>query len=306
MLRVLLTYRGYSIELGPGETIVGRGLDCRVRFNDAAVSRHHTRFFVEGSKVTVEDLGSTNGTSVNGEKLSGVRLLENHDEIAIGRRKLEVRLMHVDEDGEPVDEHTVDEATITRNSAWGGGSNSEEQISDDDNATPVNLLKDLAFPTYGQLNCPHCGKSVSAEAEHCTHCGTKFPPGRPMSITQRIQFKAIDRRQEVRCNVEVPVLYSSENLTFEAVARDLSHGGMFIATELLDPIGTSCKITVLPDGRPAVCFAGIVCHVVETETGAGGRPPGIGIRFSMMGKDAETWLKEALENAVPGSGFMPT
>ena len=99
-----------------------------------------------------------------------------------------------------------------------------------------------------------------------------------------------ERRRNVRVPVEVPIIYTSDTLTFEANARDLSVGGMFVATELLDELGTRCQITVLPDGARALTMVGVVCHVVASETGEAGCPPGVGIKFESMGLDAKTWL----------------
>ena len=59
---------GRTYRLGPGRLIVGRAPDCDVVIDDEGVSRRHTLFIcgTDGT-VIVEDLGSTNGTSVNGE-----------------------------------------------------------------------------------------------------------------------------------------------------------------------------------------------------------------------------------------------
>ena len=51
---------------------------------DEKVSREHCRFTLEGDKARVEDLGSHNGTYVNGEKIEGPRALGPGDEVAIG------------------------------------------------------------------------------------------------------------------------------------------------------------------------------------------------------------------------------
>jgi hypothetical protein len=97
----------------------------------------------------------------------------------------------------------------------------------------------------------------------------------------------------------VPVLYMSDTLTFESNASDLSRGGMFIRTELLDPVGTQCMLTILPDGGTAVVLQAMVAHVVESRQDAHGRPrnPGLGIKFSSLSPEAERWLSGALEES---------
>lgn len=89
MLRIFVSdASGETVELPQGESIIGRGLGCTVRFNDDAVSRQHARLEVEDGNVVVEDMGSSNGTYVNGEPLRMPRRLRDHDEIQIGKRIL--------------------------------------------------------------------------------------------------------------------------------------------------------------------------------------------------------------------------
>ena len=69
-------------------TVLGRGQDCDIVLQDAGVSRRHaTLFRSEGEPqecTWVEDHGSTNGTFVNGERVSGTRRLAEHDRVRIG------------------------------------------------------------------------------------------------------------------------------------------------------------------------------------------------------------------------------
>ncbi len=50
-------------------TIIGRGLDCDVRVANQEVSRHHCLVFRDGSRTYLQDLGSSNGTTLNGQQL---------------------------------------------------------------------------------------------------------------------------------------------------------------------------------------------------------------------------------------------
>ena len=51
------------------EIIVGRGKDCDLRIVAEGISRKHARIFKEGSALMIEDLGSSNGTFINDEKI---------------------------------------------------------------------------------------------------------------------------------------------------------------------------------------------------------------------------------------------
>ncbi|CAN5865697.1 hypothetical protein BH11MYX2_BH11MYX2_36190 [soil metagenome] len=91
MRRVYLEYLGDSIELPYGETVLGRDTGCMMRFNDASVSRRHLKFIRHPESILVEDLGSSNGTLVNGERLRGSRTLAEGDTVKVGSRVLTIR-----------------------------------------------------------------------------------------------------------------------------------------------------------------------------------------------------------------------
>ena len=67
-----------------GPTILGRHPSCSIRLQDFGVSRHHTSISIEGQKYVLKDLGSTNGTRVNGEPISKPYELKNGDKVFIG------------------------------------------------------------------------------------------------------------------------------------------------------------------------------------------------------------------------------
>jgi DNA-binding winged helix-turn-helix (wHTH) protein len=77
--------------LPEGETLLGRGRECGVPLRSTEVSRVHARIRVAGSTATIEDLGSKNGTRVNGETCSGPTRLASGDEVGIGRFRLVFR-----------------------------------------------------------------------------------------------------------------------------------------------------------------------------------------------------------------------
>lgn len=64
--------------------VVGRSRNCGLRLDASDVSSEHARVGLEGNAVWVEDLGSTNGTFVNGEQVSGRRFLRTGERITLG------------------------------------------------------------------------------------------------------------------------------------------------------------------------------------------------------------------------------
>ena len=76
--------------LEPGSNVLGRGTDADIRLPDTGVSRKHADVQLEGGAVVVEDLGSTNGTLVNGRRV-GRQELADGDVIRIGHSVLVYR-----------------------------------------------------------------------------------------------------------------------------------------------------------------------------------------------------------------------
>ncbi len=81
--------RGLHWSLADGTTSAGRDPDDGIFLDDVTVSRHHAEFNVDGEHLTVRDVGSTNGTYVNGVRADEVEL-SSGDEVIIGRFHLVV------------------------------------------------------------------------------------------------------------------------------------------------------------------------------------------------------------------------
>lgn len=81
---------GRRYKLGDGEYVIGRRSDCQIFVPDMRVSRQHARLWRAGDAWTLEDLGSNNGTYINGNRLEGSTLLRHDDEILIASNKIRV------------------------------------------------------------------------------------------------------------------------------------------------------------------------------------------------------------------------
>lgn len=86
--------RGQEIQLSEGENTLGRSMDCDHQLTVEGVSKKHMRITVNGDSAYVEDLGSSNGTFVNG-KLTKKMTVKDGDKIALPN--LILQLVHVTE-----------------------------------------------------------------------------------------------------------------------------------------------------------------------------------------------------------------
>jgi hypothetical protein len=87
---------GRSIPLAGGAHLLGRDPGCAVWIDSSFVSRRHARLVVEPDRVVLEDLGSHNGTLVNGERIHAPRVLADGDEIRVGPACLILHLTKAD------------------------------------------------------------------------------------------------------------------------------------------------------------------------------------------------------------------
>lgn len=81
--------RTYPLQLGT--TVIGRGDQATLRLPDVGISRRHARLDFDGGQVVLTDLGSTNGTMVNGQRVSAVALNPG-DMVQLGTTTLTFRV----------------------------------------------------------------------------------------------------------------------------------------------------------------------------------------------------------------------
>ncbi len=90
MAKILLKFKGRTVEEIPLRNIpltIGREQGNDIRIDNPAVSGIHARVFREGDKIILEDAGSTNGTFVNGEKISHAEIGPG-DDVMIGKHQI--------------------------------------------------------------------------------------------------------------------------------------------------------------------------------------------------------------------------
>lgn len=90
-LKRCLVFEGREIVLMEGANVIGREPDATIPIDSRGVSRYHARVLVTQGDATLEDLGSKNGTHVNGQRIATAVRLSDGDEIVLGTATLRYR-----------------------------------------------------------------------------------------------------------------------------------------------------------------------------------------------------------------------
>lgn len=155
-----------SFSLHRASTVIGRREDCDVRIPLGEISRKHCRLVQEGETLKVEDVGSSNGTFVNGQRVQESPLNAG-DTVKIGSVIFVVQL-----DGVPADEEIVPVATGKPAAAPLKGTSSHleptavTQIGDNGEFDPTSILagpNDSA--TLEALEGSSLGRDIAADLE---------------------------------------------------------------------------------------------------------------------------------------------
>jgi hypothetical protein len=90
--RYSVVINGVAFALREGRNVIGRDSAAHIRIDLAAVSRRHAAININGDEALVQDLGSRNGTWLNGEKLEAARPLRPGDEIRIAQTAIRFQI----------------------------------------------------------------------------------------------------------------------------------------------------------------------------------------------------------------------
>jgi pSer/pThr/pTyr-binding forkhead associated (FHA) protein len=82
--------RGRSFPLSE-EVTLGRAAGCQITLDDTYISQLHARVYARDGRWLVEDLGSTNGTYLNRQRVSGPMVMHAGDRLQVGNTVLELR-----------------------------------------------------------------------------------------------------------------------------------------------------------------------------------------------------------------------
>lgn len=74
-----------------GEITIGRAASCHITLDDTYISQLHTRVTLDPAGVAIEDLGSTNGTYVNRQRVTSTVIASRGDQLKLGDIIMEIR-----------------------------------------------------------------------------------------------------------------------------------------------------------------------------------------------------------------------
>jgi DNA-binding winged helix-turn-helix (wHTH) protein len=89
--RFSLAWEKREIPLARGENLIGRDRNATARIDDSTISRRHARILVAEKAAVIEDLGSKNGTFVQGRRIEKRRQLSDGDQVQVGSVMLTFR-----------------------------------------------------------------------------------------------------------------------------------------------------------------------------------------------------------------------
>jgi len=137
--------RTMEINLPLGEIIIGRGPECYLRVDEPMVSRRHARLRVTPTAVILEDLGSRNGSRVNGINASGTVELKTGDILGVGTQQF---TLEREEDPAP-HRPTVNVAPQWMNTS---ASTSPNGSAEESSTNPVSVVNPNQYISSGLTN----------------------------------------------------------------------------------------------------------------------------------------------------------
>jgi pSer/pThr/pTyr-binding forkhead associated (FHA) protein len=193
-----LRYRGTRFPVRRGEYILGRSPYCSIVVSNALASRQHCAVRLSASGLTIVDLGSRNGTNVNGERLREERTLKPGDIIRVGSDGIEViltdgqtpRHTHQTQSGERHDTQPRLDVGSSRPPPKVSTSYDSEESSTTAHAT-LDLVVALV-EAYQQLpnrcdNAPTVRRAIDIVVEARLHSGAGFQDTEIQQIVHSIE-----------------------------------------------------------------------------------------------------------------------
>ena len=161
---VILTgrHRGARLNLPEKTVVVGRDEGCGVRLNTSEVSRQHCTLCVAGDEIRVKDLGSSNGTFINDQEVTGESVLKPGDVLRIGPMQFQMETQRPELSGPPDEEFPAPSDDSITN--WLAEDESEKAESGDTTVMSTSHAHETAVKALMPPPAQDSFDSVSEEA----------------------------------------------------------------------------------------------------------------------------------------------
>src|SRR5436853_6190791 len=140
--------RGRTLKFANGEFLFGRGAECHVRPDSEWVSRQHCMLRIDDDRVRMKDLGSTNGTLVNGQRLVGERELVHGDTVQVGPLVLQLRLPSREAELDAMKQTDGSQSTVNQLAEAEHTSEQEPGLSPEESPNPLSSTTEQKMPDF--------------------------------------------------------------------------------------------------------------------------------------------------------------
>ncbi len=193
----------------PGTSTIGRSRNCEVLLDDPSASRNHALVTLDNDRVILQDLGSANGTLVNGRRLQGETEIQHGDVITIGETRLVLKAL-----GNQAATQLMDLDSIAAASEAGGRSMSPSEAISALEAMPVGEV--IARPS------PY---RDATDIRPPSELGAPEPPPPPLSFPGMPEPPHAHQPLPTPPPMAIPVPAGEVLATFEEIDRRLAEGG---------------------------------------------------------------------------------
>ena len=130
-------------------------------------------------------------------------------------------------------------------------------------------------------------------------------PNLQESVSPRF-IDGIERRASPRADIVVRVNYQNVDSLFSEFARNINDGGLFVETEIPQPVGTKVELEFkLPGADQPIKAVGNVVRSVSADQGDSDAAAGMGIEFENLDSDVRQQINESIQKLRSNSATEP-
>lgn len=191
---------GREIRIGVSEFVIGRGDDAHLKPSSDLISRRHCSLKIDQGGVLIADLGSRNGTYVNGEKLQEAYRAKSGDTLRVGRLQFEVRIDHAEPSNKrPKIDGVADAAA--RTAAKASGAFDEDSITDWLSSGPDDSAQ--AMQDTQQFNLENTSTKMFVRSDELSDSSSEDPTppdevSESDSKSRKKKYKKLPPREEAK------------------------------------------------------------------------------------------------------------